>query len=242
MGEPEPTPGRTRGAHLLLLELLFPGRCLVCGQWLRFEPDRDSLVCYPCRRSLVPIHGARCLRCGMALLSEKGTCTRCREAGFEFESNIALFPYSGAPRELIVKLKFEGRRRLAALFAHFASAALEGELAFVPVVPVPCRPGRGTPDAVELVARRLQKDHGKVVQRLLERTGGAQQKSLDFEQRRRNLSGMIRVATGGRAEIPPRVVLLDDVFTTGATLDACARSLRDGGCQSVHGLTLAIEE
>jgi predicted amidophosphoribosyltransferase len=178
----------------------------------------------------------------MALLSEKGTCTRCREAGYAFESNIALFPYSGAPRELIVKLKFADRRRLAALFAHFASAALEGELASCPVVPVPCRPGRSTPDAVELVARLLQKDHGKTVRRLLERTGGAQQKSLDFEQRRRNLSGMIRIATGGRAEIPPRVVLLDDVFTTGATLDACARSLRDGGCQSVRGLTLAIEE
>ena len=80
------------------------------------------------------------------------------------------------------------------------------------------------------------------MQRLLERTGGAQQKSLDFAQRRENLRGMIRLAPGANALLPARVLLLDDVFTTGATLDACARALREGGCRSVLGLTLAIEE
>jgi ComF family protein len=178
----------------------------------------------------------------MMLVSEIDVCTRCREAGYAFESNIALFPYAGAPRHLIVALKFEGRSRLASLFAAFACAALGGERAGVPIVPVPSRPGRRTPDAVELVARRLQRDCGRMVLRLLERTGGAQQKSLDFAKRRQNLRGMIRIAPRLRDALPDRVLLLDDVFTTGATLDACARALREGGCRSVMGLTLAIEE
>jgi ComF family protein len=251
MDAAETGAGRGRRALRVLLGILFPGRCLLCGQWLSFDSAdgaahaggaTDVPVCLPCRDSLVPIRGARCARCGMGLVSEIGTCTRCRDAGYAFESNVALFPYSGAPKELIARFKFDGRSRCAGLFAAWAAAALDGPRAAIPVVPVPPRPGRSAPDAVELVARRLQKDHGRDVQRLLERTGGAQQKSLDFAQRRRNLSGMLRVASGSGAVVPARVVLLEDVFTTGATLDACARTLREAGCQSVLGLTLAIEE
>ena len=242
MGGIEPVTGARGDARRALFDFLFPGRCVLCGQWLRFEPGADAPVCHSCVGALVPIHGARCARCGMALISEIGICTRCREAVYAFESNIALFPFAGAPRKLIVALKFEGRSRLAALFASLVSAALVGERAAIPVVPVPSRPGRKTPDAVALVARHLQRDHGRTVQRLLERTGGAPQKSLDFVQRRQNLSGMIRLAAGSRGALPARVLLLDDVFTTGATLDACARTLREGGCQTILGLTLAIEE
>ena len=242
MGEAERAPGFGLRARRVLLDLVFPGRCLLCGCWLPPQPGTDSPVCNPCRDALVPIHGARCATCGISLISEIGTCTRCRDAGYAFESNIALFPYSGAPKELIARFKFDGRSRYAALFAAWAAAALGGALDAIPVVPVPPRPGRAAPDAVELVARRLEKDHGRDVQRLLERTGGAQQKSLDFAERRRNLSGMLRLACRDGAAVPSRVILLDDVFTTGATLDACARVLRGAGCRSVLGLTFAIEE
>lgn len=145
MGGIEPVTGARGDARRALFDFLFPGRCVLCGQWLRFEPGADAPVCHSCVGALVPIHGARCARCGMALISEIGICTRCREAVYAFESNIALFPFAGAPRKLIVALKFEGRSRLAALFASLVSAALVGERAAIPVVPVPSRPGRKTP-------------------------------------------------------------------------------------------------
>jgi ComF family protein len=251
MGAAEKVEGRARRARWVLLGILFPGRCLLCGHWLPFDAAKgdaevaggaDVPVCAACRQSLVLIHGARCARCGMPLVSEIGTCARCKGAGYAFESNIALFPYSGAPKELIARLKFDGRSRCAAIFADLAAAALEGPRSAIPVVPVPPRPGRSGPDAVELVARCLARDHGSNVQRLLKRTGGAQQKSLDFAQRRGNLAGMLQIVSGSPATVPSRVVLLDDVFTTGATLDACARTLLEAGCQRVLGLTLAIEE
>jgi predicted amidophosphoribosyltransferase len=226
-----------------LLGALFPGRCLLCGRWLSLSEDIFFPLCNLCRASLVPIGRERCAKCGMALVSESLTCTRCREAGFVFESNVALFPYSRGPQELIRKLKFEGRTRLAVLFADLAASAFCPEWQTYPVVPVPPRPGRRTPDPVGRVAACLEKRHGKTLRRLLVRTGGSQQKSLDLPRRRENLRGMIRLAPEkGRPGLPARVVLLDDIFTTGATLDACARVLRDAGCEQVYAITLAIEE
>ena len=232
-----------RCAGRLLLEVFFPGRCLLCGQWLLLRDHHPAPVCDDCRGALSPIRCECCATCGMPLVSERGNCTRCRAAGFSFESNVALFPYSGPARDLIGMLKFQGRRRLASLFADLAVLSMDGDREHLPVVPVPPRPGRKEPDAVERVARSLSDRHGRRVSRLLVRTGGAPQKSLDLAERRENLRGKIQIAPSWRGSaLPPRVLLVDDVFTTGATLDECARTLREAGCSTVYALTLAIEE
>lgn len=257
--------GRAGAAGRLLLEVVFPGRCLLCGQWLLLNDEcpnrarsankchrewprewpRDLSVplCNLCRQSLKPIVEVPCAKCGTRLISESNTCMRCREAEYAFESNVALFPYSGAAKELIRMFKFEGRSRLTGFFADLAAAALSPARERLPVVPVPSRPGRRTPDPVEQVAACLERRHGKTVRRLLMRTGGSQQKSLDLPRRRENLRGMIRlVPVKGIVELPTHVILLDDIFTTGATIDACARVLLDAGCVGVYAITLAIEE
>ena len=232
-----------RSAGRLLLEVLFPGRCLLCGEWLLLRADHTAPVCGDCLGGLRPILGERCVTCGMPLVSERSNCTRCRAAAFSFESNVALFPYSGPARDLIGMLKFERRRRIASLFADFAVTSMNGDREQLPIVPVPPRPGQSEPDAVERVALSLARRHGSRVSRLLLRTGGAPQKSLSLTERRINLRGKIRIAPSmERRSLPERVLLLDDVFTTGATLDECARTLREAGCSQVYALTLAIEE
>jgi predicted amidophosphoribosyltransferase len=225
------------------METLFPGRCLLCGEWLLPDPAARGPLCTGCRDSMRRPEGPVCSRCGVGLISEHGICTRCREADYTFESNRALFPYTGDARRLLQALKFGGRLRLAAFFADQAAQSLGAFLHDRPIVPVPARPGRRTPDPVGKVCSRLAADHGGTVLRLLERTGGAQQKSLDLQQRRENLLGRIRLRQGvAAASIPARVTIVDDVFTTGATIDACARVLAAAGCSSVRSLTLVIEE
>jgi competence protein ComFC len=227
-----------------VLEALFPGRCLLCGEWLFLAGDPSIPLCEECSDGIRALGGTRCERCGIELISERGTCLRCRTADFSFDLNVSLFSYSGLPKRLLAALKFRGRVRLAPFFAGHAAAALkilspDGAV----VVPAPPRQGRRSPDAVELVVRSLESGHGISVLRLLSRAGVVQQKSLDYEQRRENLKGMISLSPGSLPlEIPAEVVLLDDVFTTGATLDACASALRDAGCRSVKAITLVIEE
>ncbi len=157
---------------------------------------------------------------------------------------MSLFPYSGVAKCLLVALKFGRRTRVAPLFAALVAEKLrESGIEGCAVVPSPPRKVRQTPDAVELVARALERIHPFTVLRLLQRSGHVQQKSLDYEQRRKNLDGKIQVHQDGRTRVlPTEVVLLDDVFTTGATLDACARALRGAGCTRVRAVTLVMEE
>ncbi|HVP18599.1 MAG TPA: double zinc ribbon domain-containing protein [Spirochaetia bacterium] len=227
---------RIRAIGFGLLEVLFPGRCLLCGAWLLGAGADDTPVCSDCLCSLAPISGARCETCGTPLVSEHGTCLRCREASFAFACHRSIFAYAGAARDLIASLKFEHRSRLSGFFARLAAERIVGEKPGVPVVPVP---GRRSADAVELIVRQLEARHGITVLRLLRRSGGRQQKSLDLRERRENLRGKVSLAG---QKVPAEAILFDDIFTTGATTDTCTRVLMEGGCRKVTVLSLAMEE
>jgi competence protein ComFC len=224
------------------LELLYPGRCLLCGEELRFEGRPFCPVCAGCLRSLRPVDaGRRCRVCSLPLISEQGICTRCRSRTYAFTRNLSLFEYRGAVRELLYQFKFRNRVRLGSVLATYFAEALPhaGTL----LVPVPGNPvsvrARGW-DPMSVVAGALARSHGFPVRRLLFRGAGAAQKTLSYEERRCNLAGKLRL-------VPPelagtnRVTLLDDVFTTGATASECARVLASAGVRSVDVLTLAID-
>jgi predicted amidophosphoribosyltransferase len=239
------TPGSRRAKDLLhratatIAQAVFPGRCLACGTWMDGEDDPATPVCRRCRARLVPISGPRCPQCGTPLIVEEGRCTRCRTAGYAFASAAAVFTYRGTIRDLIIALKSGGRNRLVRLFAPFLAALLAERYRDIPVVAVPSRPGRSGPDAVGRLCRELERRHGVRVLRLLRRGPGPAQKSLTYSERLRNLRGRIRMARGARAA--GALVLLDDVLTTGATLDACARTLLSAGASRVDAVTLAID-
>ncbi len=235
-----------REAAGILLHLggavLFPRSCLLCGK--PFQPWEELLLCRACGGGLHPIPpGRRCLRCSRPLISEHEVCTRCRGRSYPFTANHSLFEYRGAVRTLIHRYKTAGHRELCLLFAALMAPVLAARYAGVPVVPVPASRAsvrrRGW-DHVDILAAELARRQG--VQRLavLRRAGAVQQKRLDYAGRLRNIHGSMRLRPQP-LRLPREVVLLDDVFTSGATAAECAGVLAAAGAQRVHVLTLALD-
>jgi ComF family protein len=167
---------------------------------------------------------------------------RCRGVEYRFDSAYPLFRYSGDARALILAYKSGARRSLAPFFARILAAALRERYPGRVVVPVPPRPGklrRKGWDQVDDIARILERRHGVLVRRILERTAGAEQKALDLRGRAANLQGRIRVRRG--AVIPEDPILLDDVLTTGATLSECASTLKSAGALRVDALAIGAD-
>lgn len=185
---------------------------------------------------------------------------RCRSREIHYTTHRAVFAYVGAVRRVIAAYKFAGRRSLGPLLCGFLARELErspfrtrvhggfrdqpGPESQPPlIVPVPASRGgrrrRGF-DQVDELAAVLERSRGVEVARLLSRGRTGEQKTLDFAGRSRNLAGAVRVRRGTELR-GRRVILIDDVFTTGATINECARVLLEAGASRVDAVTLAAD-
>jgi predicted amidophosphoribosyltransferase len=234
----------------LLREYLFPGGCAVCGRLLLDPEEAWYGLCGNCRDYFAIDGGARCVSCGRPLVSEKERCLPCREGeGHSFESAFVLYPYTGRHRPLLQAYKFGRHRPLGNFFADKLAEVLSRFKPFPagkPVwVPVPPRPGkiRATGwDQMEDLAGRLEAGAGGKagnnqfprVCRCLKRLPSKSQKELNRENRKINLRGRIICVKPPPAE----ALILDDVFTTGTTLEACAAALKAGGARRVYAVSL----
>ena len=215
-----------------LVATVVPPACVVCRAALG-RPD--LWLCAVCTRALPWLPERRCPHCGLAA-HRRG----CPAAGAAFARAWAPFAHDGVARELVAALKFRGALPVAALMAAHVAANLPADLragapaALVPVPPQAARARRRGFDPAGVLAAALAPRLGLPVWRCLRRRDHAsRQVGSSRAQRRR--SG--RLAIELRAPPPPRALLVDDVHTTGATLDACARALRAGGCGEVVALT-----
>ncbi|MDO8848152.1 MAG: ComF family protein [Coriobacteriia bacterium] len=224
-----------------ILDLIFPPRCAGC--------DRPgTLLCDACRGTLPLIDpGSACARCGAPMLGASGPCAECRGRAFAFSVARCAARLEPPVSRAVVMLKDSGERRYAAVLAELLATAADGWLAPGAVlVPAPASPAavrrRGFDHAAD-ITRALGRLTGAEVQCLLRATGSADQRALGREARFANratafrLAGPREIAAG--ASLPERVVLVDDVFTTGATLDAAARVLRGAGVAEVRALAVA---
>jgi competence protein ComFC len=220
-------------------KLLFPEVCRLCGKELS---SAGRVLCPDCSTKIHPPGGERCIRCGRLLISAGGTCLSCRTKSYLFASNLPIFPYTDPFKELFLRYKFGGDRELGAWLAGLTAEFMVKFPPDGPIVPVPGNPKsirkRGW-DQVGYIAQFLQKRYGYTVLPILRRKKSKQQKTLGFAQRSGNLRGKIDLI--GHIKTPKHVVLFDDIFTTGATVQECTRVLLSNGSSQVRVVTLAID-
>lgn len=216
-----------------LLDLVFPPRCAGCDL-------PGALLCSRCNDAVARIDQANaCPRCGAPLVG--GTCAECGERAFAFSAVRCAALLAPPVSRAVVVLKDAGERRYAAVLAALlAEAAADWLRADDVLVPVPASPQalrrRGFDHAAD-IAQELGRSAGLPVVRALGATHTADQRSLGRADRFANRSGAFRVIP--EVAPPLRAVLVDDVLTTGATLDSAARVLRAAGAAEVRALAVA---
>jgi competence protein ComFC len=242
------------GAGDALVSVLFPAGCRLCERVL----IRASTVpiCEECLASFPALGGALCTRCGQPSgawslgggrderAPEGLLCPECRTRDYGFDRARSYAIYKAALVRAIMLLKFERVEPLGAWFAGRLAEVVrrEGVVADV-VVPVPLHRQRERErgyNQADLIAKPLARKLGLPYRAvLLVRTKPRPDKHiLSLEERWDSVRGAFATRPGSKVD-KVRVLLVDDVMTTGATLDACARALRGAGAKSVIGLTVA---
>jgi ComF family protein len=229
-----------------LLGLVFPDQCRVCGDSLH-ELSRIP-VCARCLGDPQPFTAEYfCSSCRAPFvnrfpLDETGRCGLCRMGLQGFDAVYTYGSYEGTLRKLLHLFKYDGVRPLARAFGEWLALALPREQSFDAVVPMPLhwrkRWQRGFNQA-DVLAREVSRRWNVPMRRVVtRRRPTAAQAGLTNSQRRLNVSGAFRAKRGVRLK-GLRILLVDDVLTTGATASACARALKRAGAAHVSLLALA---
>ena len=233
-----------------VVSVFFPAGCRICDSLL--TGSSRVPICRECLDSFAAPWERSCEVCGQAIASMAPTeleglvCRVCQQKTYAFERARSFGIYGGPLVRAILLLKWERMEPLGAWFAErLAEIALResGKLAADIVVPVPLHRDRererGYNQAGLIskpLARKLGLPHKAV---LLMRTRPRPNKQvLSLEERWESVRGAFATRPGSQVD-KKRVLLVDDVMTTGATLDACARALLESGAESVLGLTVA---
>jgi len=237
---------RLARSGLAVLDLVLPPRCLACGELV----EAQGRLCAECWSEIAFLYGRQCRVCGLPLpdvSAEAPICGSCQDEPPVFDRARAALRYDGVARRLVLRFKHGDRLDGTATFAGWMAKAGSELLAAADlVIPVPLHRWRLVQRSYNqsaLLARAVGKRAGKpvLVDGLVKLRATASQQRLDAIARRQNVrAGDFAFGPAARLAVPGRrVLLIDDVFTTGSTASACAQCLVAGGARAVDLLTLA---
>ncbi|WP_461883210.1 ComF family protein [Fusicatenibacter sp.] len=225
-------------------DAVYPRRCPVCDGLLS---QKEPYLCRNCVEKIHPIHGARCKKCGKPVEDEAEFCRDCSRTRHSFDRGFAPYSYHGELEASLMRFKYHERQEYAGFYAHAACRYVGSQIrrrnAEV-LVPVPIHPARRRYrgyNQAEVFAKRLSEEfqipmNAHLIRRV-KRT--KPQKELDPAERRKNLENAFALEKPGQMKYR-RILLVDDIYTTGSTVDALAALLKKNGAVQVDFLCAAI--
>jgi len=227
------------------LSLVYPPHCAACG----VQTASGVFLCARCEDGIQPINEPFCQQCSMPFEGEivgEFRCSNCEDREFHFTASVSRYRARGLVRDLIHRFKYTSEYRLRHQLATWAAAGLQDVRLrnpdFEALVPVPLHSARkrerefNQAEAIaELLAERCKKPVLNALQRI--RYTDSQTRH-DRAERMENLRGAFRMRQPD-AVLDRHLVLVDDVFTTGSTVEECARVLMKAGAASVRALVVA---
>lgn len=234
--------------YMRALEWVFPRRCPVCAEIVEQDCRRSRKICPDCYRRLRFVSEPRCRGCGRRIAdSAEELCENCRRHSFHFEYGLVLLDYNEETMRSMADIKYKGRREYLDFYAEETVRRLGEQLRRLRVdglVPVPVhrkrRIQRGYNQA-EILARGIGRRLGLPVypQALRRRRNTQALKELDAGQRRQALRTAI--CPGKLPENARALLLVDDILTTGATMESCANALRAAGAERIYSFCLCAK-
>jgi ComF family protein len=220
------------------LDLIFPKFCVGCkkeGEWF----------CISCKKKIIYIKSPACPYCNR--LTKAGQlCSRCREKSALTGVIISAYYENGPLKEAIHTLKYDGVFDLKYDLSQLLIKAinfrkLEKKFILIPVPLHKIRKAERGYNQTELLVDEISKEIGFPIikNKLLRIKNKAPQITLSGAERRNNVKGIFKFNGGAEKIKNKNIILVDDVFTTGSTLEECAKILRENGAKEVWGLVLA---
>lgn len=228
-----------------LIDWVYPRRCAFCDGLLG---NREQYLCRKCRAELpAPIREPRCFRCGKPLDGEEQEyCHDCRECEQEYDRGIGIFLYRDPMKQALMRFKFKGRKeygefmgKLMCLYGREFVVQVQPQV----ILPVPVHRkklrARGYNQA-EVLANTVSRGFSIPIRTdlVLRKKFTKAQKELNRKERKKNLEQAFYVKE--EAGNYSRVLLVDDIYTTGSTVNAIAGKLKKQGVREVYFLSLCM--
>lgn len=225
-----------------ILKILFPDcySCKACG----VEIIKGTEFCDKCKKEIRLIDGKTCKCCGTEIKRGGDVCLSCRHRAYYFDKNYAVFPYTEAVKKLIVKYKTKHALYLTdflvdGLYNKFVKENIDVDV----ISYVPCTKRseklKGFSHARELATKLAKKVGLPLFDDVAKIKETAPQKELPLKERVQNVVGAFKV---NQRLDGKRVLIVDDKFTTGATMSEMAKEFRKAGASVVLGLTLSVND
>lgn len=224
-----------------ILELIYPNKCIYCNELIPI--GGDSLVCEECSNNIKVADKPRCIMCDRPI-KITAVCHICKDMNIYFDKGFAVYNYEGKVKNAILNFKYNNKKRNCKPFSDIMLKYFLENSDTMPdiIVPVPLYKKRYRKrgfNQSELLAIEISKGLGIETLNVLDRIKETKpQSGLKMAQRIKNLKGAF--ALNEKYEVKDKnILIIDDIFTTGATCNECAKVLRKNGAQTIMFLTIA---